>query len=201
MRKAKNFLRKGIYGAAFTAFATTGIVCSEYADVMGFSKDFQAGRTKNALSSVVAGVVGQKMHGESDIDLEIRKQFFPDARVTGKTTPTSVDTFIDLALTSVHFKANGSRENLKGEVEKSEFNWKVKQKSNEIFEVNRFGPKFDAYLDIDVNNGRINGEYVRPGFHFDWAINGTYDPQGNVRMRIDGPLCLGLELVGTITSK
>src|SRR3989338_4738352 len=119
---------KLVYLGAGVIFATSGITCGEYCDQPGFSNKVEAGRTKNSIATVVAGIVGQKMYGDSRIDLEIQKSLYPDARVTGITTSSSVDTHVDLAFNSASFTAQKNKDgNLEGEVDKSEFDWKVKQ--------------------------------------------------------------------------
>jgi len=191
---------KLVYLGAGVIFATSGITCGEYCDQPGFSNKVEAGRTKNSIATIVAGIVGQKMYGDSRINLEIQKSFYPDARVTGRTNQNSVDTHVDLAFTSARFTAQKNNEgNLDGEVDKSEFDWKVKQISEDTYEIARFGPKFDATLVITVKDGKISGKYLRPGPHFNWDISGTYDQAGNVNFEIDGPFNLGITLDGKIT--
>ena len=136
------------------------------------------------------------------MDLEIQKQFFPDARVTGETTPSSVDTHVNLALTSVHFKGkNHSKRKLEGEVHKAGINWKIKQTSEEGYEISKWGPKFDGALELAIREGRISGTYIRGGPHFDWDIRGTYDNSGRVNLEIDDYLNLGITLNGKVTPK
>jgi hypothetical protein len=179
-----------------------GTIIANYADVSGFGKDQQSGRTKNSIATVVAGVVGQKMYGNSDIDVEIQKTMWPDARVTGATTPTSIDTYTDLALTHVHFTASANDNGkLEGNVDKSDFDWKVEQTSDSTYKIIRFKPKWNAELDIKVLDGKIKGTYVRSGLNLDWDIEGTYDANGHINCEIDGPLSLGVTLDGTITQK
>jgi hypothetical protein len=198
----RQFLRTALYGGTIAALVGAGILSSEYTDLPGFDDKIQAGRTKNSIAAVVAGIVGQKLYGNSNIDLEIQKSLFPDARVTGNTTPNSVDTYVNLALTSTHFVGqNNSSGQLEGEVDKSEFNWKVKQTSEDKYEIARWGPKFDGALELTVKDGKISGTYIRGGPHFNWKVNGTYDNLGHVKYEIDGPLNLGITLDGKITPK
>ncbi len=190
---------KLIYLGASAIIATSALTCGEYCDQPGFSNKVEVGRTKNSIATVVAGIVGQRMYGDSRIDLEIKKLFYPNAKVTGTTTKNSVDTFVDLSFTSAHFTAQKNKEgNLEGEVDKSEFDWKVKQISESTYEIARFGPKFDATLVLHLKDGRITGKYIRPGPHFNWDISGNYDEKGNVKVEIDGPFNLGITLDGKI---
>ena len=198
----RDFLKWFGYGAAGTALVSAGIVSSEYMDVFGFSEKPEMGRTKNSIAAVVAGLVGQKMYGNAQIDFEIQIHGWPDARVTGQTTPTSVDTYVDLAVTSSHFKAQANGAGmLEGEVDKSEFDWIVRQTGQNSYEIARFGLKFDSRLNLNVADGRISGTYVRTGPHFDWEVNGTYDANGNASIEIDGPVNLGITLFGKISKK
>ena len=186
---------KGIVAAAALGFLVSSI---EYTDLPGFgSKMPEAGRTKNSIAAVVGGVIGQKMYGDSSVDLRIKKTFFPDARVTGHTTAKSIDTYVGLVLTSAHFEGKGNP--LIGEVHKSEFNWGVEQIAPNRYDIKRFGWKFNAHLNIDVKDGKISGTYIRDGPHFNWKIDGTYDTNGNVNCEIDGHACLGITLEGKVT--
>jgi hypothetical protein len=197
----RQFLKTLGFGTAGAALATYGVVSSEYMDIFGFDEKVQAGRTKNSIAAVVTGLVGQKLYGNSNIDIDIEKSLWPDAKVTGYTTPESVETHVDLALTSAHFSAQNKNGLLEGEVDKSEFDWKVKQTGSNSYDIARFGPKFDARLELRVQDGKISGTYIRPGPHFDWGINGTYDQNGNVKFEIDGHMNLGITLNGKITPK
>lgn len=183
----------------FAAAVAYFLVLSEYWDVFGPMK-YDMGRTKNSIAAVVAGLIGQKLHEKSDIDLEIRKLLFPDARVRGGTNRDAINTYVYLVFTKVHFEAGNDPEGkLLGEVHKSEFNWKIRQISKDSYAVARWGPKFDGSIDLVVRDGIINGTYARNGLHFNWFIRGTYDAKGNVRCEIDGPLNLGIVLEGRIT--
>jgi len=198
----RKFLNTSLSAGAFTLIAGAGIISTEYTDFPGFDDKVQAGRAKNSITAVVAGLVGQKLYGNSVIDLEIQKSFFPYARVTGETSPTSINTYVDLTLTSVHFQAkNNSYNKLEGEVHKSEINWEVKQISDDRYEISRWGPKFDGALDLTVKDGKISGTFIRGGPHFDWNVNGTYNDSGKVNLEIDGHLNLGITLDGKIISK
>ncbi len=195
-------MRTALYGGTTVALVGALILSSEYTELPGIGNEVQAGRAKNSIAAVVAGIVGQKLYGNSVIDLEIQKSLFTNARVTGDTTPNSVDTYVDLALTSVHFVGqNNSNGQLEGEVHKSEFNWKVKQTSENGYEIARWGAKFDGALEITVKDGDISGTYIRGGPHFNWKVNGAYDNSGSIKCEIDGPLNLGITLDGKITPK
>jgi hypothetical protein len=171
------------------------VVLTEYADLPG--KDSQ-GRTKNALSTVIAGLIGQRRHGHSDIDLTIQKQFFPDAVVTGSTSNRRIETRVPVTFVSNVFNATiDERGYVHGRVEKSEFDWQVEQVSATRYRIKRWGPKFDGTLELQVADGRISGSYIRNGVGFNWTIDGSYSGD-NVRVHIDAPLTLGIVLAGTI---
>lgn len=188
-----------LIGTGTLALLTGGFSCSEYSDY-GILGSSEQGRTKNSIATVIAGAIGQKMHKDSTIDLTVEKTLFPNARVTGHTTSDSVDTYVDLASTSSHFTAlRNAKGQLEGKVDKSEFDWDVVQSSPDVYEIHRMGPKFNAELDITVQNGIISGTYVRNGPHFNWNIHGTYDENGNVTCTVDCPVGLGITLKGTVT--
>jgi len=94
---------------------------------------------------------------------------------------------------------NESTGYLKGNVDKSEFNWKVNQISPNSYQISRAGPKFNSTLNLMVENGLITGEYKRPGPNIDWNIHGTYNSKGDVKIEIDAPLTLGITLEGKIS--
>jgi hypothetical protein len=71
----RQFLQAIIYGGAAIALTSGGIICSEYTDLPGVSDKAQAGRTKNSIAAVVAGILGQKLYGHSRIDLEMSETF------------------------------------------------------------------------------------------------------------------------------
>ncbi len=200
-KNRREFIGCAVQAAIGGTVLVAGIPSSEYADVWGFDEKYQQGRTKNGLAAVVAGIIGHEMYGGSSVDLAVKKRFWPDARVTGSTSEDSIDTNIDLFWTSSRFRANYSDDRLRGEVHKSEFNWKVEQTGPSTYRIKRWGPKFDSTLELRVADGRIHGTYKRPGPHFDWSINGSYDAQGHVNVRIDGPLTLGIELEGRVTAR
>lgn len=172
---------------------------SEYADMPGFDADYEAGRTRNSLATLVSGIVGQKMYGSSKFELNMEKSQFPDAKVTGHTTRDTIDSYVGLALTSSHFTAARKNGLLEGTVAKSEFNWGIKENDDGSYHVTRFGPKFDSELRIDVKDGKITGQYIRTGPHFSWTISGKYDEQGNVKIDVSIPLGLDFRLKGKIT--
>jgi len=199
MKKRIGFPTKTLASVAVVGLIGYGFVAGQYGDGPGFSSKTEMGRTKNSIAAVVAGIVGQKMYGESEIDLEIEKTLFPNARVTGRTTRNSVDTYVDLATTSAHFTANNNPR-LEGKVSKSEFDWKVKQISPNTYEIQRWGLKLDSALKIDVKDGKISGNYARE-LGFDWKVDGTYDQKGNVSCEVSVPWGLDIVLKGKVTEK
>jgi hypothetical protein len=194
----RDFLERAFYAGAGILGIGALTAAVEYLDVPGPIKA-EWGRTKNSIAAVVAGLVGKKLYENSTINIEIQKHIWPNAKVIGQTTPTSIDTYVDLATTSAHFVANENEDGqLVGEVDKSEFDWKVKQTSTNSYDFARWGPKFDANLILNVADGKISGTYVRTGPNFNWDVIGTYDDNGNVNIEIDGPVNLGIRLVGRI---
>lgn len=184
--------------ALVATLGTGAVVSSEYADYAGFDGRAETGRTKNSLSTVVAGVAAQQAYGNAQLDLKLKKHLWPDARVIGSTTPNSVDTHVGLAFTSATFHATNGQNGLSGKVDKSEFDWAVQQTSPDTYRIGRFGWKFDAYLRMTAKDGRITGTYERRGPHFDWHIDGTYGANGNARINIHGPMMLGVTLEGKL---
>jgi hypothetical protein len=141
------------------------------------------------------------MYENADINIEIEKKWFPDATITGHTTKDSIDTYINLWLSHVEFTAEKKDGMINGKVDKSEFDWNVTQKNDNTYEIQRTLLKWDGNLKIDVNDGKIFGVYERGGFAWDWDINGTYDKDGNLKIEIDAPWTLDINLAGKITQK
>jgi hypothetical protein len=192
-----------ILGATTLAAAMGyGIIAEEYTDVSGFDDRYQQGRTKNSISSVVAGIMAQKMNENSEINIEVQKTWFPHSKIIGITTPSTINTYMNLTFSHVTFTAHPNPQGqLEGNVDKSEFDWEIKQTGPNRYHVHRWGPKFDSDLELYVKDGKVTGKYIRPGPHFDWDINGTYDVNGNVNVNIYGPVNLGVDLVGKIIKK
>lgn len=188
--------------AGVLAIFGSGITCHEYADYPGFGASTELGRTKNSLASIIGGIVAQKIGGNSNIEITVTKTLFPDAPLSGQTTTNTIDSLVDLTLTSSKFTATGDPGGLmKGKVDKSEFDWNVTQVSDDKWEIGRLGWKFDTTLELTVKDGVITGEYVRPGPHFNWGIEGTYDQGGNVKVEVSIPFSLDIGLAGKVTPK
>ena len=190
-------------GATVLAGAiVTGIVgFFEYADLPGFMDKMPgAGRAKNSVAVLVAGIAAHEMYVDpATIDLDVQKHVWMDAELTGTTTPETIESNVDLALTSAKFTARKNEQGmLEGKVAKSEYNWRVKQTGPSTYGIGRFFTKWDTKLDLVVKDGTITGTYHRPPFRFNWDIEGTYDKDGTVKIEIDAPLTLGMTLEGTI---
>ena len=123
----RKFLKYTLGTAAVALGARELFSLSEYTDMPGFDDDYEAGRTKNSLATLVAGIVGQKIYGSSKFELDMEKSWFPDTKVTGHTTRDTIDSYVGLALTSSHFTAARKNGLLEGTVAKSEFNWGVNE--------------------------------------------------------------------------
>ena len=171
----------------------------QYSDISGFGNKHQLGRTKNSIAAVVSAITAHEMYGNADIDVSVKKHFFPDAQVKGYTTPSQMDTTVDLTFGSSYFHANKSEGLFEGVVSKSEFDWNIHQVGKGTYEIERWGLKFNSTLMLNVENGQISGTYVRPGLNINWDIEGTYDSKGNINVEIDAPLTLGITLEGKIT--
>ncbi|PIN80819.1 hypothetical protein COV11_03200 [Candidatus Woesearchaeota archaeon CG10_big_fil_rev_8_21_14_0_10_30_7] len=198
----KNKIKVLGIATGLSAVMALGFSASEYFDMFGFDDKHQMGRTKNSITAIVGGLVAQKMYegANTDIDMIVKKTFWPDGTLTGSASSVGVHTYVPVTFSSSEFDAFVNEEgNLVGEVEKSEFDWKVRQISENVYEIARFGLKFDAKLILNVNGGNISGTYVRIGPHFDWEITGTYSDNGNVNLNINVPLGLSVGLEGTVT--
>jgi hypothetical protein len=201
--KAKKMVATTVIGAGLLLLIPALVHFGNYHDFPGFTETTDAARTRNSIASVVAGIVAQKMYdGNATINLAVIKSMYPDSEITGRTTPTSVDTKTDLTFAHNEFHATNGPSNmhglLEGVVNKSEFDWAVHQTGPNTYEIGRFGLKFDTTLTLNVSNGRIIGDYNHP-LKFNWKIEGTYSPAGIVNIDIQVPLSISdVTLVGTI---
>lgn len=201
--KAGKFFRYAAIGTVCFALAAPIGMCSvakdSYYDAPGFSDKTQNGRTRNSLAALIGGIVAQQAYGTSTIDLKVEKRFWPDTSVTGSASKDSIDTYVDLALTSARFTAKKNKYGLfEGEVSKSEFDWNVEQISHNTWEVKRLLFKWNTKLVLNIADGKIHGTYHRPIGSFNWGIDGTYDSNGNVDIDVNCPLALGLRLKGKV---
>ena len=136
--------------------------------------------------------------GDADVDMQVEKFFWPDADLSGSVTEDGADVVTELLFTSARYQDNGAGE---GKVKKSEFDWKVRQTAPNTWEIKRFALKWDSELQLFAQDGKITGEFIRKGPAINWTINGTYDNQGNVKIRIDAPFTMGITMSGKITPR
>ena len=182
--------------AATAASLCTG--CGQFKDTPGTSKEKEFGRTVNSLSSMLAGLVAQKVSEDGSFSMTIEKPLFPDAKITGVTTKTSIVSKVELALSSARFNVAGQPGTMAGDVTKSGFNWGIKQTGTNTWKIERLGWKFNYTLALDVGNGQISGKLGMPG-SVDWAIKGRYDTNGVVSMSVaTGPLSPNFKISGTV---
>lgn len=93
------------FNRALLKYATIGTAvallagCSKFEDSPGLSKN-QFGRAVNSISAVIAGITAQKVATNSNFQLVIVKPGWYDAKVTGTTSATSIDSSVDLDLTT-----------------------------------------------------------------------------------------------------
>ena len=200
--KTNNMKNKGILRsvalAGIGAYALVQLSsCSQYGDVSS-GKDTEGGRTRNSLAALVSGVVANQMYEKSDINLTMEKTLYPDAKVNGHTGISNINTSVDLWFADADFNADRKENGMfEGKVYKTEWNWKINQKNSNIWEVVRFGLKFNNELDLTCKDGKINGEFKRP-MGFNWDIDGTYDSNGNTKIHVNIPEGYDFDLNGKI---
>jgi hypothetical protein len=154
------------------------------------------GRTVNASSAVIVGIISQKIAPNKNIEAIIKKPGWSDARLTGTTTNNTIETAVELNLTSSKFSAQGNGEQINGKVDKSEFDWEVKSRSVNTWEIGRFGLKFDHTLMLTASDGLISGRLYRTA-GFNWDISGTYTNDSfNIQVET-GRLSPNFEITGT----
>lgn len=196
----RGITRGSSLAAALTAVGVGALTlnsCTQYQDLPGYSEDTSLGRTKNALAVAVAGIVAEKISPDATIQFTVERFWFPDAELEGTVGGGKIHTHLPLALTSATFDAQSSDGQLNGTIEKSEFDWELRQTDPETWQIGRALLKFDHTLTLHVHDGVISGELARTA-GFNWTISGTYSPEGNVEISIDGPMTLGLLLKGSV---
>lgn len=207
MNKIKSLLEDGLIKAGLAASGvalTFGIISGiSYMDLpLGFISSSDA-RLKSGAAAVVSGLVSQELgNGNNVIDMESQKFFWPDSGLTGKTSPSSIETRLNTWFSSANFHASrDAYGDLNGRVDKSKYDWGVHSKGSGSgdYEISRIGLQWNSGIkDLVVSNGKISGTFIRPGLSFDLGIEGTYDKQGNVTIDIDNAFVFGITLEGTI---
>lgn len=183
-------------GAAALSFFGVSFVFSENVDYPGIfaNKKAYMGRTKNAVAALVTGLVAEKIDQNVDFKFQLEKPFWPDAEAQGSVKNGKIDSLVDLTFSSSEFV--GTRAG--GTVNKSEYDWDIQQINENTWHVGRMLMKFDSDLILNIQDGKITGEFVRSGNHFDWSINGTYDENGNVEIDVGIPFSNDLRIVGRV---
>lgn len=203
LKKLRNL---GIMIGAGTIVAGAYTISDNF-DMPGFLGTDSA-RDKSGISVLLAGLIGKKMYDSSNINLELKRSIWPTSKITGYTTPQKIHTYLKLGTTSASFigKSN-ENEMIVGEVNKSEFDWKIIQTKKNKYKIQTFTFNFlkRKYASVDplelkIENGIINGEYIRTGSRGNWDIKGRYDlDTGIVKVSIDGTFTIKTYLIGYIT--
>jgi len=169
----------------------------QFIDRPGPSK-YDFGRTVNSLSVLIATHVAHKIEPNCTFKMTIEKPWFPDAEMHGKCSTREISGEVSLTLSGCSVKATGESGSMKGTVDKSEWDWNIKQSGPDRWEIERFLLKLDTTLNITVKDGKITGTYDRP-LAFDWSLEGTYDKEGNVDISVSTPLlCPNFKITGKI---
>ncbi len=173
------------------------IPANEYVN-SGLHKE-TAGGEKNAVATLISGIIGQKIYGSSKVDINVEKMFWPDSKITGETTPDSInvsddnDTNVDLKKSTDDLSS--------GEIDKGGVDWDIKQTGPNTYKIENVGPFNDATLIVEIKNGKIIGTYKRPFFDLNWTVGGSYRTDGTVNIVVNVPLGPDIELDGTIEKK
>jgi hypothetical protein len=166
----RDALRGFAFGLAAAAAAATG--CTKFADRPGPGKqDF--GRHVNALSVILVGLVAQELGASGSVSATVKKPGWNDCSVTGDVDKNKIDVQAHLTLASCGFKAQGGQGSWKGEVDKSELNWEIKQAGPGSYKIGRSLLKADYELTLSLKDGKIEGRLSKP-WSWDWTISGTY---------------------------
>ena len=169
-----------------------------YADTGWLDSKQGPGRTKNAIATVVSGIVAEKIFPQSEFKFEVEKTWWANSTVDGKTTSGGINSKTDTAFSSATFTARVYRDgDIDGEVDKSEWNWKVKSIGPDVYKIERALLKFDHTLELKISHGQIYGVLQR-SVGYDWPISGSYTPEGKVSLCIKVPMGGDLYIHGTI---
>jgi hypothetical protein len=166
------------------------------------------GRMKNGIASVVIGYAGRKIAKQHNkpvtIDMEIDKFMWPNARVTGKATADSAESIVDLSFSTTTYTSKRNKEGLiRGNVDKADFDWKVKQDKakKSKYKISRAG--WNALVKMKLEDNKFSGRFEWKLDLLDHEIEGQYNPETH-----DVTIVIGsnkwfptekLTLMGTIT--
>ncbi len=174
----------------------------QYADnwLLAWDKDYTSGKIKNGLATMVAHEVARDLSSNAEINLKVKRTLWFDGNITGTVGATKGNVYIDG--NKAVFESTIEQGKLTGKVRKHELDWKVEEGEDGKLKIRRWGPKFNSYLDVKADNGFIKGKYDRRGFFKpDWKVQGTYDDEGNVNVKINVPFGGDVNLEGKIYHK
>ena len=172
-----------------------------YIDFPGVSSP--AGRTKNALATVITGALANELYPDREVEIEIRMVkllWYPNSRVSGQASSGEINVYNSNFISLASFSAKKDSDGVfRGEVAKTEYNWSV-SKGEESWEIGRFLDKLDTALVLEAKDGKISGYYSQ-SLSYDWIITGTYDSDGNIQLDCDHWTIWGFGLEGKIVPK
>lgn len=171
---------------------------SRFNDVPGFKKD-NFGRTVNGVATVLGGIITRDVATNAAANLTIVKAGWPDSNLKVHTSGSSISAEADLSLSSCVFSASGNQGSMQGDVDKSAFDWKVKEAGLGKWTIERFGPYPNYTLDYTINNGVVTGTIRRP-LEYDWNFDGSIK-DGNISISVHtGITEPSFKITGTIHS-
>jgi hypothetical protein len=136
--------------------------------------------TKNAVSAVLWGVILNHSQAQY-VNGVVEKNFWKDAPIHWNNNDGQITSRVEL-LTSTT-KMDLDDVTWKWSVDKIWFDWSVQKIRAWVYEIGRFGPKFDGRIKIELQEGEISGTYERDGINLDWTLSWTYDHAGKLFSR------------------
>ena len=193
------------------------VIILGYIDI-GFGEKLSAGRTRNALTTLVSVAVTRVLMDQPDLDylsglnredpkriyinFDVDRTLYPDTQVRGWMSQKSFNAYSREWLASTVFTGERPPQSshFTGQINKTALDWEIVERDIGVWDVSRWTLKLDYQLKIRLKNGEVTGSFDRP-LGFDWPIVGVYDPSGRVVIHVSIPFSGDLTLRGWILSE
>lgn len=210
-------LKTIVFVTLISFFLCWFVIVLGYIDI-GYGDKLSAGRTRNALSTLVSIAVARVLMEQPDMDylsgldrkdpkriyinFDVDRTLYPDTQVKGWMSQGAFNTQIHEWMGSTLFQGERPPQSshFTGRVYKTARDWKLIERDIGIWDVSRWALKLDYQLKIKLKDGEIIGSFDRP-LDFDWPIVGVYDASGRIVLHISIPFSGDLILRGWILSE
>lgn len=159
------------------------------------------------LTAVVAGILAQKIHPESQIEMDVDIWLGAGGRLTGTTTPQSIRVYLDrnfsadsefTAERAAPILSPTSRTLVGGISRTLSFGFSFRQLGENLYQIDRRLIGFGYQLELKLEQGHIQGQVYR-SLALDWSVEGEISPSGEIEFEIQRPLAFDVTAKGKIT--